>query len=239
MTIRFSRRGLHGQVVNLLGERIIKGELAPGERIDLDGLLEELKISRTVLRESIKVLTEKGLLEARPRYGTYVTERKEWRLLDEDVMSWRSAGEPDALLVHELGEVRQIFEPSAARLAAVRRTERQLYAMAVALTSMQASVAAGKAGEIADADAAFHRAILGASGNELLERFEVMLEPALHARNRLMVHQNSGHVFLEHHGNVYRAIADGDGDAAFTAMATLTSAAMVDAENIIRGANAS
>lgn len=231
---RLSRRGVHAQVVDLLGQRIIRGEVKPGEVIDLERLLQELQVSRTVLREAIKVLSEKGLLGARPRHGTYVTEREEWQLIDEDVMTWRSSGDPDPLLVHELGELRQIFEPAAARLAALRRTDIHLADMAHALERMRENVALGDTETVIESDIAFHRAVLAATGNELLARFEVMLEAALHARNRLTLEENKDVHFVDQHALVYEAILHGDPSAAQTEMARLMDEALDDAAEIIK-----
>ncbi|MCY7411658.1 MAG: GntR family transcriptional regulator [Salinibacterium sp.] len=92
----YSRRGIHGQVVDVLGLRILSGELLPGSVVDPEALSAEFGVSRTVVREAIKVLAAKGLMDARPRTGTRITERSRWRLLDTDVMNWRArnAGPP-------------------------------------------------------------------------------------------------------------------------------------------------
>lgn len=224
-----SRRGLHGYVVDLLGKRILSGQIRPGERLDLEQLSETEDISRSVLREALRVLTEKGLLEARPRRGTYVTSREQWKLLDDDIMRWRASGKPDPLLVHELGELRQIFEPAAARLAATRRTDSDIASMADAFSRMQRAEQANDAALLAEADAEFHSAVLSAAGNELLARFESMLEPALIARN-ITTHQHiEGNDFLSQHEAVLKAIRDGAADQAGTSMADLVELAHMHA----------
>jgi len=203
--------------VDVLGLRILSGELQPGDTIDYDTLLSELDVSRTVLREAIKVLSAKGLLDARPRLGTYVTERSRWQLLDGDVMTWRGGGHPDPVLVRDLEEVRLIFEPAAARLAAARRTETQLAAIAAAFEQMR-SDAEGNLAHMVQDDLAFHQAILRAVGNELLEQFEVVLMPALLSRNAIALSHDSGGDYLRLHEDVYLAIRDGDEARAQAAM---------------------
>ncbi|MGI8416387.1 MAG: FadR/GntR family transcriptional regulator, partial [Nakamurella sp.] len=84
-----SKRHLSSLVMDDLGLKIVSGAWSPGYIIDVDALESELGVSRTVVREAIKVLTSKGLIAARPKFGTYVRDRLEWNLLDADVMSWR------------------------------------------------------------------------------------------------------------------------------------------------------
>ena len=123
----FSRRGLHGQLVDALGSRIVGGEIQPGETIDGEAIEAEFEVSRTVVREALKVLSAKGLIDARPRLGTFVRDRAYWNLLDADVMAWRGRAEnPDSRLVLELGEVRT-------ELAATRSERERLVASLAAL----------------------------------------------------------------------------------------------------------
>lgn len=217
--------------------RVMRGELAPGQTIDPDALLHEFDVSRTVVREALKVLSAKGLVDARPRFGTFVTERSRWQLLDNDVMQWRSRDDPDPVLVLELGEVRQVIEPAAARMAAVRRTPEQLAAIERALNDMRAS-ADGAHGSLIEADLAFHSAVLSAAGNELLARFEVVLEPALHARDSLAFRQIESTSFLTQHFDVCVAIRAQDPDAAFSTMKLLMDDAAEDTAAILRAQGA-
>lgn len=227
----FSRRGLHGRVVDTLGRRIVRGDLPPGAVVDLELLEADLAVSRTVVREAVKVLTTKGLLDSRPRLGTFVRDRRDWSLLDADVMSWRDNGQPDARLISDLAEVRRIVEPQGARLAALRRSEADVSAMRAALDRMRGS---GRDLEAhVAADLAFHRAVLGASQNELLERLEVVLEPALRARDALTFTHGHDDAFLPAHAAVADAVADGDPDRAEAAMAALLDAAAADTAAIL------
>lgn len=229
----FSRRGLHGHIVDVLGRRIMRGELVSGDIIDPDALLTEFEVSRTVMREALKVLTTKGLVDARPRLGTFVTQRERWQLLDRDVMTWRSEGVPDALLVLELSEVRQVLEPAAARLAAVRRSEEQCAEIQAAMTALASTFESTEAASHVEADLAFHRAVLAASGNELLARFEVVLEPALYARNALAFERETSTEFLGAHRAVVDAIAAKNADGAHVAMQELMEQSARDSDAIV------
>lgn len=229
--VTFSRRGLHGTVVDSLGRQIVRGELPPGSIIDTDSLAATMQVSRTVVREALKVLTAKGLVDARPRTGTRVLERSSWNLLDSDVMGWRDDGVPDGALLRDLEEVRQIIEPHGARLAAQRRTAPQLQGIRDAMAAMrraESPLPGGSSHAHVDADLAFHRAVLAAAGNELLTRLEVVLEPALRARDTLAFGDDHGYAFLDKHQTVTDAIAAGDGEAASEAMLDLLHAAAAD-----------
>ena len=117
----YSTRSLHGQVAHQIGERILRGDIAPGQSLPNEAdLSEELNVSRTALREAIKVLAAKGLLESRPKTGTRVRSRDNWNMLDPDVLAWLFADGPNAAASEMLFEIREIFEPSAAAMAATR-----------------------------------------------------------------------------------------------------------------------
>jgi DNA-binding FadR family transcriptional regulator len=123
---RYPRRGAHGETVYEIGRRIVGGELKPGDLLPEGELIAELDISRTVLREAIKVLGAKGLVEARPRIGTKVSPRSHWRLMDPDVLAWQTEYGFDELFLRNLAEVRSLIEPGAARLAAERASEEEI-----------------------------------------------------------------------------------------------------------------
>ncbi|MGC3954796.1 MAG: FadR/GntR family transcriptional regulator [Propionicimonas sp.] len=230
----FSRRGLHGQLLNALGSRIVSGELAAGQIINMEQVQTEFQVSRTVVREVLRELSANGLVDARPRYGTFVQERSAWNLLDADVIAWRNAAGPDLRLLRELSEVRILVEPGAARLAAEHATAEQLADIQRALLALEANYGAALDASI-DADAAFHLGILRASGNELLERFEVLLLPALSVRNAVTLQHSHDRRYLDLHRTVYDAIAARDPDASEAALRTLLEEARKDTETDLAG----
>jgi GntR family transcriptional regulator, galactonate operon transcriptional repressor len=230
----YAGRGLHGQVVNELGRRIVSGKLVPETPIDLAQLEAELDVSRTALREALKVLAAKGLVDARQKRGTFVRPRRDWHLLDADLLRWQLAEQPTGALLSKLAEVRSIVEPAGARLAAQRRDEDDLGALAAALTAMAESDPASVAA--VDADLAFHAALLAASHNELLIQMEAMIEVGLAARD-MLVHTGHGGAVQDPvpaHRAVYEAVRDGDPDAAERAMRALLDQALRDAERVRR-----
>src|SRR5262249_34559249 len=136
----YARRGVHGQTVEALARRILGGEIPEGATLDLVALQSELDVSLTALRESLKVLAAKGMVDARQKRGTFVRARADWTLLDADVLRWQFEGGrttgAERSLLRNLAEVRAIIEPAAVRLAAERRTEADLLSLETAVAAM-------------------------------------------------------------------------------------------------------
>jgi DNA-binding FadR family transcriptional regulator len=173
----YPRRGLHGAVVHEIGVRIVDGELKPGDTLPDNGFLDDAAVSRTVVREAIKVLAAKGLVESRPKVGTRVRQRRDWNLLDPDVLAWQIEAGPDARFLEQALELRRMIEPAAARLAAARASDAQIAALYEAYEEMLA------AGDDLDAfmapDLRFHNLVLEACGNELLEHMSEIFTAVL------------------------------------------------------------
>jgi DNA-binding FadR family transcriptional regulator len=163
--------------VHEIGVRIVTGELKPGDAVPDNGLVDESVVSRTVVREAIKVLAAKGLVDSRPKVGTRVRPRRDWNLLDPDVLAWQIEAGPDARFLEQALELRRMIEPAAARLAAVRATDDQVTALYEAYEAMAA------AGDDLDAfmepDLLFHRLLLEACRNELLEHMNEIFTAVL------------------------------------------------------------
>jgi GntR family transcriptional regulator, galactonate operon transcriptional repressor len=229
----YGNRGVHGQTVEAIARRVLSGELPEGMTVDLAALQAEFGVSLTVMRESLKVLAAKGLVDARQKRGTYVRQRADWNLLDPDVLGWQFSAASGAALLRSLEEVRAIIEPAAVRLAALRRTDADLARLDEALDAMSRVENPRSAVE---ADLSFHRALLNATGNELLDRMETVLESALAARDRLVhgTEAASGDPVPSH-----RAVLDGvraqDADAAEAAMRALLDKAVSDEERLRSG----
>ncbi|MEO3858450.1 FCD domain-containing protein [Acrocarpospora sp. B8E8] len=223
-------RGIHGQVVEIIGRRLVTGQIAENGRIDLVELEAELQVSRTVVREALKVLAGKGLVDSRQKRGTVVRPRSEWNLLDPDVISWEFENRGTQML-RQLAEVRQMFEPAAAGLAAARRTEADLAELEAALAGM---AAARTPAEAAAADLRFHRAVLAATGNELLVRMEVVVESVLAERDRIVHDVVTADDPVPSHRALLDAIRAGDEEAARTSALALLDKAMADVDRAAR-----
>src|SRR5262245_29439113 len=110
-------RTMHGHVVDAIGRDVVAGRIAPGASLPPEPLLcAQLGVSRGVLREAVKALAAKGLVEPRPRTGTRVRLPEDWNLLDRDVLAWQAASDQKTLIRH-LTEVRALIEPAVAQFA--------------------------------------------------------------------------------------------------------------------------
>jgi DNA-binding FadR family transcriptional regulator len=173
----YPRRGLHGTVVHDIGVRIVRGDLLHGEPLPTeDELRSSLGVSRTVLREAIKVLAAKRLVESRPKTGTRVLDRSDWNLLDPDVLAWQlEAGLTERFLQDTL-ELRGLIEPGAARLAALRATDDEIALLETTFEEMSEAL---DLDAWIDPDLRFHALLLQAAHNELLERMTSLVSSVL------------------------------------------------------------
>jgi DNA-binding FadR family transcriptional regulator len=213
------RRGLHGRVVNELGLRIVAGAWPSGAALpNEDQLSAELGVSRTVVREAVKVLQAKGLVEVRPRTGTRVRPRRAWHLLDADVVAWQFADMERGEDLRELYEVRATIEATAARLAAERRTEEQLSEIEANLRRIDAASDEPIALRAAEFD--FHGAVVEAAQNSLLSHVAAMIRVALEAATEPSTPEVDGKE-ASLRVAIATAIRAGDTDASEAAMRVL------------------
>jgi DNA-binding FadR family transcriptional regulator len=174
----YPRSGLHGQIVHEIGRKILGGEILPGELLPPQ---PGLSASRTVLREVVKVLVAKGLVESRPKTGTRVRPPSAWNLLDPDVLAWQRDGAAPAAFLRKLTEVRLVVEPAAAELAAARANATELEAIELAYREMEVALGGRENDHEAfdKADMEFHQAIVRACGNDLLQQMGQVVYSAL------------------------------------------------------------
>jgi DNA-binding FadR family transcriptional regulator len=166
----------------------------------------------------LRVMKAKGLVDSRPKSGTFVRDRSDWNLLDSDVMQWRrEAQRDDDMLLADLSELREIIEPASARLAALRHTTQDIDDLRASLEAIHD--AGRNTTMLMAADVRFHLLLLRASHNELLERMDVLIIHAVGARDRIL-HQRGKRWTdpMPEHLRVFDAVDAGDGQAAFDAM---------------------
>ncbi|MEV8467608.1 FadR/GntR family transcriptional regulator [Fluviibacterium sp. DFM31] len=211
-------RSLSGQISRKLGERILDGQLQPGQLLpDENALCEEFGVSRTAVREAVKMLVAKGLLEVRQRIGTRVQDVGNWQMLDRDVLMWHQSLTIEDERLISLMELRQSIEPDAAYYAANRRSEAQLKAILDAVDQMQASTRENS--EYVLADARFHIAVLRATNNRYLEALENAIFAGLMLSIRLTNPEESlNRKSVPLHRAIAEAIAAQDADAAYSGM---------------------
>jgi DNA-binding FadR family transcriptional regulator len=171
------RESLHHSVAQDIGQRILKGEFAPGDLLPNEAECgEAYGVSRTAVREAVKMLMAKGLILSRPKIGSRVQPKESWNLLDRDVLAWYCVATDYWQFLASMQQVRRILEPEAAALAAVNHSPAQLGAIEAAWAGMRdaASLVAWNA-----ADVRFHLAVLGAAGNDFLVPLGFLIESAL------------------------------------------------------------
>ena len=211
------------ELVNRLGHEIVAGRFGVSDILPNEGALSsELQISRTAVREAIKMLTAKGLVGSRPRRGTEVRPVSDWNLLDSDVLRWLRESPPDRKTVIELLELRLGFEPEAAALAARRAEPSQLARIEEAYGFMRES-AAGRYDPV-EADCRFHVAIIAATSNRFYQPLGALVRTAL-SLTAPITNAIFGHSVgdLEAHGEVLLAIEKKDEQRAFDQMRRMLS----------------
>lgn len=120
---RRAARNFHNFVINEIGRAIVAGQFAVGSVLASDAvMMEQYGVSRTVLREALKTLEAKGLVEARPKVGTRVSPRSRWNFFDPQVLAWHFDAPPDRSFHESLFRVRALMEEPMVELAARHRT---------------------------------------------------------------------------------------------------------------------
>lgn len=120
---RRAARNFHNFVINEIGNAIVAGEFPVGSVLASDAvMMERYGVSRTVLREALKTLEAKGLVEARPKVGTRVSPRSRWNFFDPQVLAWHFHAPPDPSLYDSLFRVRAALETPMIALASHHRT---------------------------------------------------------------------------------------------------------------------
>lgn len=215
---RAQKRNLFAHVVEDLGTRIIRGDLRPGDPFPIEADLgREFGASRSVIREAVKSLAARGLIESKTRTGIRVLAPTHWNLLDPEVLSWRFSAMPPAQFYGELFEIRLMIEPQAAALAAERAHASDIAEIGEAFVEMTKVNPISPAA--IDADLRFHRAILAAGRNALLHQMGHLIAVGLYISHQTS--SDSFSVFLPQHGKVLDAIRARDPNAARRAMEKL------------------
>ena len=223
-------RRLRESVAQQLAVLILSGKLPEGHAFP--GEVEyaaQIGISRSALREAFRILAAKGLVEGRPKAGTRVTPRRQWSLLDPDLLAWQFKAEPSLKFLRDLFELRMVVEPGAAALAAARRTDAQVRQMGEALERMAQHGLATEAGRHADQQ--FHMIMLEATQNDAIIALASSIMSAiawttLYKQRKRALPRDP----MPEHRALFEAIARADSDQAREAMAELVRLALRDTE---------
>lgn len=227
-------RPAHSSLAQQLGVAIVTGRHPPGGVLPGEiEFAESFGVSRSVIREAIRTLAAKGLVESRPKTGTRVRDRRDWNLLDPELLGWMFEGAPSLPFVRSLFQLRLIVEPAAAEIAAIRRSARQLSAMGHSLETMDQHGLASEVGRAADQQ--FHALILEATGNELLVSLSASIAAAVRWTTFFKYrHERQPRNPMPEHHALFEAIANADAAGARDATLALVHQAQLDTEAAIK-----
>ncbi|TDF39933.1 FadR family transcriptional regulator [Alteromonadaceae bacterium M269] len=208
-------------IVQSLGKSIALGEFPAGSPLKPEAdLCETFDASRTVLREAVKMLTAKGMLDARPRRGTMVLPESQWNLSDPDILNWLLDRKGSLPIISEFADMRLAIEPAAAGLAAKNITTEQRADLEAAIERMRAADLGQD--DPLDADIAFHVGVLEASNNRFFwnmrHTIEVALRFSIRITNRFKGVERAS---VEDHDKILQLILSGDAQAAEDEMRAL------------------
>jgi GntR family galactonate operon transcriptional repressor len=234
MDVQAPRRTFQEQLSDELGQDICSGRYSPGEVLPSEmALCDRFRVSRIVVREAIKSLAAKGILDVRRKTGTVVQPREQWNLFDLDVIGWHArAATIDERFVSDLMDLRRVIEPAAARLAAVRADQADRTAIRRAFGDMVKATAGEM--DYVPADLTFHAAILKACHNQFLWQMHRALSVILKTSFTISSRVPQGpHKSLSLHEDLCVGIEAGDPDATEKAVLALIGRAENDLANAI------
>lgn len=214
-------------VARSIGRRIVSGEYMPGDTLPTEPRIQaEFGVSRTAVREAIRLLSAKGLTASRPKIGTRVRPTVDWNMLDPEVLRWQVDQNPTEEFIHNLFEMREIIEPAASSRAAERATEDDIATLRNAMEGLQREKRGSP--EQIKADIEFHMAILEASRNPMLRSVGAMIQSTLSITFSLSWRTVLRDDAVMQHGAVFEAIRDRAPEEAFMAMRRLLRASKGD-----------
>lgn len=215
-------RGLHGQLVQQLGQMIVSGDLGADRPLVPEEIGQRFEVSRTVVRESLRVLEAKGLVSARPNVGTRVRPVSDWNLLDPDIIEWRAFGPQRDEQRRELFELRWAIEPLAVRLAAGHGREDVQQRLVELVEIMGHASAQADLSTYSRADTELHVLILQMAGNRMLEHLSGIVSCALQVSGGPAIScERPSEASVSLHARLVDALGTGDGTAGEVAMRAL------------------
>jgi len=229
--------GLAMQVARELGRRIVGGHYGDVDLIeDETKLSERFGVSKSVIREAVKLLVGKGLLEVRRGSGTRVRRRASWALLDDDVLAWHLSVDPKPDFLRQLMDIRHMMEPRAAAWAAEFGSDEAHGEIEAAQLRMEQEMRSVQ--EFVVADALFHRSVLRAANNELLRSMEGVIFSALLSSIKLTnADPRENETSIPFHREVMEAICARDAKLAEQKMTRLLGDASSRLADALPGAN--
>lgn len=230
---------MHALAVGRIAEWIVRERFKVGAALPVEqSLCDELGVSRSIVREAVKTLAAKGMLEVAPKLGSRVLPETMWNMFDPQVLSWRLNFRQAGAVAEDLIELRMLFEPSAASFAATRANFDEKRAIRFAYERMAA--AEGRPEEFSRADVEFHTLILTACHNSFLSRLAPLVEILIVTTLELYSEGGWDAHHIERasiplHGDLADAIMRGDPQAADKASRSIIERANADMARALQG----
>lgn len=206
-------------VINDLVDRIVRGDYLSGHLLPPElALCQAFDVSRSVVREAVKALEEKGLVRARQGHGTTITSPDEWNVLDPVVLDAAIRHDDTLQMLDELVKVRAALECDMVRTAAQRMTSADLAELARLLEQLAAEIK--DPARYVDTDTQYHDFILRCSGNRLGRSIIRLIHPYARASTRYSPPADEADIRQSHQGHVaiYEHLIARDSDGAAAAM---------------------
>jgi DNA-binding FadR family transcriptional regulator len=221
-------KNLSQRMTSELGRAIVCGEYPRDKSLPTEAALcEKFGVSRTAVREAIKMLTAKGLISSKPKQGIRILPEEKWNILDTEMLSWALQANPSLSVLKEFTQMRMAVEPEACALAARHATPDRLASIESALVRMEQAVADNDPVAELEADIDFHVAILYATENRFYIRMRDFTRTALNVsiRHTTPVIDNPESI-VEEHARIFNAIKSGNAERAKNSMFLLIDEAL-------------
>lgn len=216
---RSAARNFHSFVITEIGMAIVSGRYPVGAVLPNDAeMFAKFDVSRTVLREALKTLESKGLLEARPKVGTKVAPRSRWNYFDPMLLEWFFHAGPDQNLVRHVKDIRLALEPKAAGEIAANHSADQIRLLRYWLRQMESSLDSPI--NFALADLEIHLIIADGSRNPFMRSMMPLIEfsHATFYKQAITNMETIAHDVVTAHEQLVDAIESGSRDKASAAM---------------------
>lgn len=209
------KQNITQHIVEVVGRRIVAGHMEPVKTVLFEqDLIDEFGASRNAVREAVKTLAGKNLVQSARKKGTTVRPPSEWNLLDPQMINWMledTSGSEN--LIRALSELRRIVEPEAAALAAERASSTQILKLFECCEQMLANISDAELSIHWDTE--YHKVLLEASGNPLLRSLAKAIECLLRSNFTFVTYANNGYIRnIPDHSWIAEAIRDRDPELA-------------------------
>jgi DNA-binding FadR family transcriptional regulator len=220
---------MSSQVARIIGTKIVGGEYRPGDTLPIEGdLCTQYGVSRTTVREAIKHLAGKRLIDVQPKIGTRVLPFNDWNLLDREVLAWRLNAQFDSKIVEDIFEMRLCFEPRACYLAARSGSAEDHRLIEKRYTKLASIVQEGNDIRLAaQADLEFHMTIINLSQNGMFITIGSAIKAAMRVSSEMLQrHAEHPSEDLALYDDVRNHIVSREPEAAADAMTRLLKASL-------------